>query len=70
MEALNVEKKEPEGLKGKIIARIKLPIPMTIKTFSFLLFLHFLRILLKTIKNNPTKNKPPNIPFSLKNSKR
>ena len=34
MEALNVEKKEPEGLKGKMIAKIKLPIPININNLQ------------------------------------
>jgi hypothetical protein len=34
MEALKVEKKEPEGLKGKMIAKIKLPMPININIFS------------------------------------
>jgi len=37
-----VLKKEPEGLKGKIIARIKLPVPITINILLFLIFLHSL----------------------------
>jgi hypothetical protein len=65
-----VLKKEPEGLKGKIIARIKLPIPIIINMFSFSRFLHIIWILAKIRKNKPTKNNPPIIPFSLKNSKR
>ena len=47
MEALKVEKKEPEGLIGKMIAKIKLPIPININKCSFIFFLQCFSNLIK-----------------------
>jgi hypothetical protein len=42
MVALNVEKKEPEGFKGKMIAKIRLPMAINVNIFLSLLFLNLL----------------------------